>query len=114
MNEALSRKQVGNLIRQKIDAFGEDAWFINNGWCHAFAIGIVRVIGPEARIVNSLFDYKEGTFPGHSWIEYRGMHFELRPQMASSGPPTCNIIAALGRLLTLRTIRTRTKPSLKL
>ena len=83
---SLSRLEVGNLIRTSIDQFGEDAWFINNGWCHAFAIGIARMIGPEARIVSSLYDYREGTFPGHRWVEYRGFQFDAEDPDGVSDP----------------------------
>ncbi len=71
-----SREQVGEIIRREIDAFGEDAWFINNGWCHAFALGIARMLGPDANVVDSLMTYMSGTFPGHCWVEYHGFHFD--------------------------------------
>lgn len=71
-----SREQIGEIIRREIDSFGEDAWFINNGWCHAFALGVVARLGPEAKVVNSLTGYVRGTFPGHCWVEYRGFHFD--------------------------------------
>jgi hypothetical protein len=77
---------VGNIVRQKIDEFGEDAWFINNGWCHAFALGLARRLGAEARIVNSLNDYTSGTFPGHFWVEYCGFHFDAETPEGARHP----------------------------
>jgi hypothetical protein len=71
-----SREQVGDIIRSEIDEFGVDAWFINNGWCHAFALAIARKLGPAAKVVDSLVEYTSGTFPGHRWVEYRGYHFD--------------------------------------
>ena len=72
----LSPEQVGDLIRADIDSFGEDAWFINNGWCWVFASNLVKLLGPGAKVVNSSYDYPQGTFPGHSWVEYNGLHFD--------------------------------------
>jgi ATP-dependent phosphoenolpyruvate carboxykinase len=81
-----SREQVADIIRAKIDAFGEDAWFINNGWCQSFAIGVARTLGPDAKVVNSLTQYRDGTFPGHSWIEYEGLHFDAETPDGVSNP----------------------------
>lgn len=74
--DRISPQEVGDLIRAKIDAFGEDAWFINNGWCWGFAIGLAKTLGPEAKVVDSSFHYLDGTFPGHSWVEYHGLHYD--------------------------------------
>lgn len=73
---ARTREQVADLIRSMIDNFGEDAWFINNGFCAGFASGLCKALGPEARVVHSLSQYRDGTFPGHWWVEYNGLHFD--------------------------------------
>jgi hypothetical protein len=69
-----SPQEVGDLIHAKIEAFGENAWFINNGWCWGFAIA--KILGPEAKVVGSSSHYQDGTFPGHSWVEYDGLHYD--------------------------------------
>lgn len=74
--DKFSREQIADMIRAKIDAFGEDAWFINNGWCWVFANRLAETLGPEAKVVNSCYHYPDGTFPGHSWVEYHGLHFD--------------------------------------
>ncbi len=81
-----SREQVGEIVRLEIDRFGEDAWFINNGWCHAFALGLAKRLGPEAKVVNSLTRYVRGTFPGHSWVEYCGFHFDAETPEGTPEP----------------------------
>lgn len=81
-----SPEQVGDIIRADIDTFGEDAWFINNGWCWAFALGLAKMLGSEAKVVNSSYHYPEGTFPGHSWVEYNGMHFDAETPDGVSDP----------------------------
>ena len=83
---SISREQVGDLIRAGIDAFGEDAWFINNGWCQVFALRIAKELGPNAKVVNSCYHYWQGTFPGHSWIEYDGFHFDAETPDGVSDP----------------------------
>lgn len=81
-----SPKQVGQIIRKKIDQFGEDAWYINNGWCQSFANKIADILGPEAKVVSSSHDYKNGTFPGHSWVEYKGKHYDAESPDGESNP----------------------------
>ncbi|TLX16747.1 hypothetical protein [Rhizobium sp. MHM7A] len=81
-----SREQVADMIRAKIDAFGEDAWFINNGWCWVFANGLAEKLGPDAKVVNSCHHYRDGTFPGHSWVEYNGLHFDAETPDGVSEP----------------------------
>jgi hypothetical protein len=71
-----TRQQVGVIVRREIETFGEDAWFINNGWCSGFASTIAKQLGPDAIVVNSLTRYTVGTFPGHWWVEYDGLHYD--------------------------------------
>jgi hypothetical protein len=81
-----TREKVGEIIRHEIERFGEDAWFINNGWCHGFAVSIANRLGPAATIVNSLHRYTNGTFPGHWWVEYHGLHFDAETPEGVSDP----------------------------
>jgi hypothetical protein len=81
-----TREEVGDIIRKMIDAFGENAWFINNGWCYGFALGLAKKLGPDAKIADSLFKYPEGTFPGHYWVEYRGLHFDAETPGGEDDP----------------------------
>lgn len=69
-----------------METMGEDAWYINNGWCHSFAIGLARFLGPEAKIVNSTHHYRQGTFPGHHWVEFRGLHFDAETPFGVDDP----------------------------
>ncbi len=71
-----TREQVGLLVRKEIANYCEDAWFINNGWCFGFACSLADQLGPDAKVVNSLTQYKDRTFPGHSWVEYHGLHYD--------------------------------------
>jgi hypothetical protein len=84
--DKLSAQQVGDMIRADIDVFGEDAWFINNGWCWVFAIKWAEKLGPDAKVVNSSDHYRHGTFPGHSWVEYHGLHFDAETPDGVSDP----------------------------
>jgi hypothetical protein len=81
-----TREEVGEIIREMIDEFGEDAWFINNGWCYAFALSIARRLGEGAQIVDSLTGYRNGTFPGHHWVLYEGLHFDVEDPEGVSDP----------------------------
>lgn len=82
----LSPQQVGDMIRAEIDVFGEDAWFINNGWCWVFAIKLAEKLGADAKVVNSSVHYRDGTFPGHSWVEYQGLHFDAETPDGATDP----------------------------
>ncbi|MBY3157333.1 hypothetical protein HFO56_33960 [Rhizobium laguerreae] len=81
-----TQKEIGDIIRHEIERFGEDAWFINNGWCHGFAVSLARRLGPDAHIVDSLTRYRNGTFPGHWWVEYCGLHFDAETPEGVSDP----------------------------
>jgi len=82
----MTREEIGDIIREEIDRTGEDAWHINNGWCLAFASTLARRIGEGARIVNSLSQYRDGTFPGHWWVEYGGFHFDAETPEGAAMP----------------------------
>jgi len=82
----ISRSEISKLIRKEIDRTGGDAWEVNNGWCQAFASKIAKMLGPKAKVVNSTYDYKDGTFPGHSWVEFRGLHFDAESPFGETDP----------------------------
>lgn len=82
----LSRSEVSKLIRKMINKTGEDAWEINNGWCWGFANRLAKELGPEAKVVNSTSDFKDGTFPGHSWVLYKGFHFDAESPFGEKEP----------------------------
>lgn len=81
-----SRSEVSKIIRKEINRSGEpDAWSINNGWCWAFANKLAKILGPEAKVVNSS-EFKDGTFPGHSWVLYKGYHFDAESPFGEKEP----------------------------
>lgn len=83
----LSRSEISKIIRKGIRQAGHcDAWEVNNGWCSAFAYKLAKILGPKAKVVNSTTDYKDGTFPGHSWVEYNGYHFDAESPYGEKEP----------------------------
>lgn len=80
-----SAADVARLIYALIDESGEDAWAINNGWCWWFALKLQDRLGPGSKVVHS-DDFPDGTFPGHSWVEYKGLHFDAETPEGVSEP----------------------------
>lgn len=85
-NKNMTRSEVSKLIRNEVRKFGEDAWHINDGWCWGFANKIAKKLGPNATVVNSTTQYTDGTFPGHSWVEYNGYHFDAESPFGEKEP----------------------------
>lgn len=85
-NKSLTRSEISKLIRNEVRKFGEDAWEINNGWCWGFANKLAKKLGPNAKVVNSTTDYTDGTFPGHSWVEFNGYHFDAESPFGEKEP----------------------------
>ena len=81
-----SRSEISKLIRKMIQQTGEDAWYVNNGWCWNFATNLAKILGPQAKVVGSKTDYKDGTFPGHWWVEYKGYHFDAESPYGEKRP----------------------------
>lgn len=87
ISEQFTPKQIGYLVRQQIRKSGhDDAWEVNNGWCMAFANRLAERLGKDAKVVDSTHHYKQGTFPGHSWVEYHGMHYDAETPDGVSDP----------------------------
>ncbi len=81
-----SRSEVSKIIRKLIGKFGDDAWGINNGNCGVFAYRLAKVLGSAAKKVDSVTTYKDGTFPGHSWVEYNGYHYDAESPYGEKEP----------------------------
>lgn len=80
------RKDVGDLVRRQIDEWKMDAWEINNGWCFGFASQLAKKFGVGATLAASLGEFQSGTFPGHWWVRYGGLHFDAESPDGEDDP----------------------------
>lgn len=81
-----TRDEIEQKILKKIKYFPGGAREMNNGWCWGFANGLASLLGPKAKVVSSPYDYSEGTFPGHSWVLYDGLHYDAESPRGEPEP----------------------------
>jgi hypothetical protein len=85
LNEGLvdSRAEAATLLVRRSMKMSPQG--INNGWCMAFAIKLKRMLGPEAKMLDTT-SMSHPVFPGHWVVLYRGKYYDAESPQGVSDP----------------------------
>jgi hypothetical protein len=72
--DVATSQYIGDIVRNAVKDYSGSPKYINNGSCWGFACALARVLGPEAKVVNTTG--LQGVFPGHSVVLYRGKYYD--------------------------------------